>query len=174
MSKIGLFFGTDTGNTENIALRIQTMLGKEHVDVHNLAQKEAADVLEYSFLIFGAPTWYDGELQTDWEELLPQFKELDFTGKKVAIFGLGDQWGYGEWFVDAIGIIADVITAQGGQLVGCWSTEGYDYEASKGARGDVFLGLAIDEDNQPELTNDRLKQWVPQVLQEFGFQVAQA
>ncbi len=172
MSKIGLFFGTDTGNTENVAIKIQKMVGAEHLALHNLAQKEAAEVLEYNHIIFGAPTWYDGELQTDWEEILPQFKTLDFTGKTVAIFGLGDQWGYGEWFVDAIGIIADVVSEQGGTVIGHWPVVGYDFEASKGARGEVFLGLAIDEDNQPELTDERLKAWVPQVLREFGFVVA--
>lgn len=171
MDKIGLFFGSDTGNTETISQRIVEMLGDDLFDVHNFAEVEAEAVTPYDLLLFGAPTWYDGELQSDWEEILPEFENIDFTGKKVAIFGLGDQWGYGEWYVDAIGIIADVITAQGGQVVGHWPVEGYDFEASRGQRGDVFLGLAIDEDNQPEMTDERLETWLPQVLQEFGMEV---
>ena len=171
MDKIGLFFGSDTGNTENVAQRIVEMLGTDFINVHNFNEVEANAVEPYEMLLFGAPTWYDGELQSDWEEILPQFENIDFTGKKVAIFGLGDQWGYGEWFVDAIGIIADVITAQGGDVLGHWPVEGYDFESSKGQRGDIFLGLAIDEDNQPEMTDDRLEQWIPQVLTEFGLEV---
>ncbi|MGF1532414.1 MAG: flavodoxin [Bernardetiaceae bacterium] len=171
MSKIGLFFGSDTGNTENISLRIAEMLGSDSVDIQNFAEVGADAVMGYDYLLFGAPTWYDGELQSDWEVILPQFENIDFTGKKIAIFGLGDQWGYGEWYVDAIGIIADVIIAQGGEIVGHWPVEGYDFDASKGQRGDVFLGLALDEDNQPEMTDDRLAQWLPQVLKEFGMEV---
>ncbi|MEM6299375.1 MAG: flavodoxin [Bacteroidota bacterium] len=174
MDKIGLFFGTDTGNTENVSQRIVEMLGEELIDMQSFAEVEADAVEPYELLLFGAPTWYDGELQSDWEEILPKFEEIDFTGKKVAIFGLGDQWGYGEWFCDAIGMIADVIVAQGGEVVGHWPVEGYEFDASKGQRGDVFLGLAIDEDNQPEMTDDRLAQWLPQVLQEFGMEVEAA
>ena len=37
MSKIGLFFGSDEGNTESIAYRIQQRLGEEVVEVHDIA-----------------------------------------------------------------------------------------------------------------------------------------
>jgi flavodoxin I len=171
MAIIGLFFGSDTGNTENIALKIRDMLGEEIVDLHNFAETEVEALAPYEYIIFGAPTWYDGELQSDWEVVLPQFDKIDFTGKKVAIFGLGDQWGYGEWFVDAIGIIADKVIERGGQIFGNWSTKGYEFDNSKGVRDGKFLGLAIDEDNQPEQTEERLNKWIPQVLSEFGLEV---
>jgi flavodoxin I len=171
MAIIGLFYGSDTGNTENIALQIRDMLGEENVDVFNFSEHPAEAVIPYDFIFFGAPTWYDGELQSDWEEILPKFHDIDFSGKKVAIFGLGDQWGYGEWFCDAIGIIAEVVEKQGGTIVGHWDTKGYDYEKSKGERDGKFLGIALDEDNQPELTQERLAKWIPQVLAEFGLEV---
>ncbi|MCC5945624.1 MAG: flavodoxin [Bernardetiaceae bacterium] len=171
MALIGLFYGTDTGNTENVSNKIVEMLGEENVDIFNFGETEAEAVAPYDFLLFGAPTWYDGELQSDWEEILPKFEEIDFTGKKIAIYGLGDQWGYGEWFCDAIGMIAEVIEKKGGTIVGHWALDGYDYEASKGERDGKFLGLPIDEDNQPELTDERLATWIPQVLAEFGMEV---
>jgi flavodoxin I len=171
MALIGLFYGSDTGNTENIALKIGEMLGSEIVDLHNFAETEVAAMNAYEYIIFGAPTWYDGELQSDWEVILPQFEKIDFTGKKVAVFGLGDQWGYGEWFVDAIGIIADKVKERGGEVFGKWTTEGYEFDSSKGVRDGYFLGLALDEDNQPEKTESRLNAWIPQVLGEFGLEV---
>ena len=171
MALIGLFFGSDTGNTENVSLKIREMLGEETVDLYNFAETEVEALAPYEYILFGAPTWYDGELQSDWEVILPQFDKVDFTGKKVAIFGLGDQWGYGEWFVDAIGIIADKVVERGGTICGHWSLEGYDFDASKASRNGKFLGLAIDEDNQPELTEERLNKWIPQVLKEFGLEV---
>jgi flavodoxin I len=171
MSKIGLFFGTDTGNTQNIAEKIIEMLGEELVEAHNLAETDTSKLLEYDLLLLGAPTWYDGELQTDWEDVVPQLEEMDFSGKKFAMFGLGDQWGYADWFVDALGIIGDVLVKQGGERCGLWPLDGYEFEASKGVRDDKFLGLPIDEDNQPELTDERLNAWMPQVLQEFGFEL---
>lgn len=174
MSKIGLFYGTDTGNTENVAMIIRDMLGEDNVDVFNFGETEASEVEGYDFLLLGAPTWYDGELQSDWEDIVPEFQGMDFSGKKVAIFGLGDQWGYGEWFVDAIGIIGDVIKDNGGEICGYWPNEGYEFDESKGLKGDRFMGLPIDEDNQPEMTEDRLNTWVPQVLQEFGIEVETA
>jgi flavodoxin long chain len=94
-------------------------------------------------------------------------QKLDFTGKKVAIFGLGDQYGYAEYFLDAVGTIADVLVANGANLVGLWENQGYEHVASKAERDGYFLGLALDEDNQAELTDERVSTWVEKVLIEF-------
>ena len=40
---------------------------------------------QYDFLIIGQPTWYDGELQGDWEEFIPEFEAIDFSGKQLAL-----------------------------------------------------------------------------------------
>ena len=113
MGKIGLFFGTDTGNTETVSEKLAESLieltGQDVVDVHEIYQKKAEDISKYEFLIFGQPTWYDGELQGDWEEFIPELKKIDFKGKKVALFGLGDQYGYASYFCDSIGIFAEMI-----------------------------------------------------------------
>jgi flavodoxin I len=170
--KIGLFYGSDTGKTKEIAERIADLVGLENIDLYNLADTKPQKVLDYEYLIFGAPTWYDGELQADWETSLPALSQLDFSGKKVAIYGLGDQYGYAEYYLDAVGTIADAVIAQGGEILGRWSAEGYEHTASKGERDGYFLGLALDEDNQSELTEERLNSWLAQVWQEFGFEVA--
>ncbi|MGF1568610.1 MAG: flavodoxin FldA [Nodosilinea sp.] len=169
MSKIGLFYGTQTGNTETIAEAIQAQMGGDHiVTLHNIADASADDFADYEYLIIGCPTWNIGELQSDWDGIYDELESIDFSGKKVAYFGAGDQVGYADNFQDAMGLLAERITAQGGTTVGQWPTEGYDFSASKAVQNGKFVGLAIDEDNQPELTDHRIKTWVTQLKLAFG------
>lgn len=90
------------------------------------------------------------------EEFLPQLAAADLSGKVVAIFGLGDQEKYLNEFVDAIGLIHDACMARGARLIGYWLTAGYEFAASQAVDGDHFLGLALDQINQPLLTEERL------------------
>jgi len=169
MTKIGLFFGTQTGNTETIAEAIQTAFGGESVvTLHNVADIELSDFAGYSNLIVGCPTWNIGELQSDWEGLYDELDDIDFSGKKVAYFGAGDQVSYTDNFQDAVGILEEKISGLGATTVGYWSTEGYEFNESKAVRDGKFVGLAIDEDNQSDLTNERISAWVSQLKQAFG------
>ena len=171
MNKIGLFFGTDTGNTETVAESmvesLKELTGQDIVDVHEIYQKKSEDMSVYNYLILGQPTWYDGELQGDWEEFLPELKNIDFTGKKVALFGLGDQYGYASYFCDALGIYADIIEDQGGEIVAFTSVEGYEHDYSKAQREDQFVGLCLDVDNEDELTEERVDKWLQDVVKAF-------
>ncbi|MEM9024211.1 MAG: flavodoxin domain-containing protein [Bacteroidota bacterium] len=93
---------------------------------------------------------------------------MDFTGKTVALFGLGDQRGYGEWFVDGMGILGEQVIKAGGTIIGHWSTEGYEYDHSKAEFEEgTFYGLAIDEECQPDLTTDRLDTWTQELIPQF-------
>ncbi len=169
MAKIGLFYGTQTGNTETIAESIQSAFGGDSiVDLYDIADSELSDFESYDYLIIGCPTWNIGELQSDWEGLYEDLDEVNFQGKKVAYFGVGDQIGYGDNFQDAMGILEEKISANGGQTVGYWSGEDYDFNESKAFKNGKFVGLAIDEDNQSDLTNSRITSWVAQVKSEFG------
>ena len=174
MGKIGLFFGSDTGCTEVIVHKTVEILGENIVDLYDMsANKDVSTFYNHESIIIGVPTWYDGDLQSDWLEFYDDFKTIDFTGKKVAIFGLGDQYGYGEYFVDGIGILGEVVMENGGQLIGATSTEGFDYDESKAEfahEGETyFMGLALDEDNQSDLTEERLIPWLEQIMEEFEF-----
>lgn len=169
MAKIGLFYGTQTGNTESIAQVIQEKMGGESaVSLHDIVDVSTDDFELYECIIIGCPTWNTGELQSDWEGLYDELDEVDFSNKKVAYFGLGDQIGYADNFQDAIGILEEKISQLGGKTVGYWPTEGYDFEESKAVKNGQFVGLAIDEDNQPELTDDRVSKWVAKLKSEFG------
>ena len=166
--KIGLFYGTTTGKTEYVAEMIQTEFNGANIEINDVSKAEASDLTSYDYLIVGCPTWNIGELQSDWEGLYEELDGVDFSGKKVAYFGTGDQVGYSDNFMDAIGIIAEKIEARGGTTVGEWPTDGYDFSESRAVRNGKFVGLAIDEDNQPELTPARVKAWVAQVKSAFG------
>jgi flavodoxin I len=194
-AKIGLFYGSTTGNTDAIAELIRNEFGKGLVRLHCMAEASEQDFASYDDLIIGTPTWGIGKLQSDWEVFFPKLEYIDFSGKKIAYFGLGDQVDYPYNFVDAMGILAIKITSLGGIRVGSWSTEGYNFQESKalisrrpiqlsngsvtlvegqviklanGTRASTqaeFVGLAIDEVNQPELSEERIRVWVAQIKQ---------
>ena len=171
-NKIGLFFGTDTGNTETVANtikeKIESTLSDTTVDVIEIYKKDAADLDAFSHLIIGMPTWYDGELQGDWESFLTKWEHVNFSGKHVAFFGLGDQYGYSFYFCDALGIFYPIAKEKGAQICGEWPTDGYEYDASKAEIDGKLVGLCIDVDNQDDMTEDRLNTWIPQILSGFG------
>ena len=170
MAKIGLFYGSTTGKTETAAEAIQTALGGEDVvALHEIADTSESDFANYDSIIIGCPTWDIGELQADWDGFYAEdLDSIDFSGKKVAYFGTGDQVGYAENFQDAMGILEEKISALGGTTVGYWSTDGYEHEASRAEKDGKFVGLALDEDNQSELTEDRIQEWTIQLKSEFG------
>ncbi|SHI18753.1 flavodoxin FldA [Ferrimonas marina] len=167
MASVGLFFGSDTGNTEAVAKMIQKKLG-QLVDVKDIAKSSKEEIAEFSLLLFGIPTWYYGEAQCDWDDFFPELEQLDFTDKLVAIFGCGDQEDYAEYFLDAMGQLGDIVQERGAIIVGHTSTEGFEFEASKALVDDnTFIGLGIDEDRQPELTEQRVDAWVKQIYEEM-------
>jgi flavodoxin I len=169
MAKIGLFYGTQTGNTQTAAELIQEEFGGDSVvDLYDIADAESSDFEEYDFIIIGCPTWNIGDLQSDWDGFYDELDNIDFRPKKVAYFGAGDQIGYADNFQDAMGILEEKISSLGGTTVGYWSTNGYEFNESKAVRNGKFVGLALDEDNQSELSNSRIKAWVTQLKQEFG------
>ena len=166
-----LFYGSDTHKThEVVQSTILPLLRLEGVEVQDKVIPELADEdwIEHDMFILGVPTWYYGELQSDWEAYFDHFKTLDFKGKTIALFGLGDQWGYDEWFIDGVGILAEVLLENGAELICPWPTEGYEFQKSRALKNEgEFYGLALDEDNQYELTKSRCEMWVPQVVAAF-------
>ncbi|MCQ3977954.1 MAG: flavodoxin [Anaerolineae bacterium] len=173
MATIGLFYGSDTGNTEHAAKLIQnTLNGTDTVVLYNVAEG-VSKMAEYEYLILGVPTWNIGELQGDWDDHMAEFEQLDFSGKKVAIYGLGDARGYPSTFVDGIGVLGEVVQRNGGQLVGFWPPDDYEFDDSRallepGNLDSGFMGLPLDEDNQSDLSEVRVEVWVGVIRQEFG------
>ncbi|MCG8351262.1 MAG: flavodoxin [Chloroflexales bacterium] len=173
-STVGLFYGSTTGFTEMVAERLAELwqeTGQAPLAPINITHMaDAQQLVAYDRLLLGIPTWNIGQLQDDWEIVLPELDKLDFSGKQIAIFGVGDARGYPENFLDAVGMLGAKLRERGAQLVGCWPVEGYDFEASKALEGGRFMGLGIDEISQPEQTDARLQQWIEQVIGEFALE----
>ncbi|MDG3089024.1 flavodoxin FldB [Vibrio hannami] len=168
--KIGLFYGSTTCYTEMAAEKIRAIIGEELVDIYNVKDTPLSKMEEYEFLILGISTWDFGEIQEDWNDIWPEVGKVSLNGKFVALFGLGDQEGYGEWYLDAMGMLHDELKPTGARFIGYWPNEGYEFEASKALieNDSKFVGLALDEDSQYELSDERIAIWCEQILTEYS------
>ncbi len=169
MAKVGVFFGTDTGNTRRIAKEITSTLGSAvAAKPVNIRNASVTDLLAYDILILGTPTYGEGMLPglstgnptESWEEFLPMLTGQDFSGKKVAIYGLGNQKSYPTEFVDAVFYLYEQFKQCGATIIGQWTTEGYNFQASKAVIDGCFVGLVLDQENQKDLTPYRLDTWL--------------
>ena len=159
--KIGIIWGSDSGDTEDTTMTMEGKLTSYDLEVINVAEASVEDFRKFDLLILGISTWYDGDVQSDWEDFFPTFEKIDFTDKTVAIFGLGDQYGYDEYFIDGVGILAKEILKNGGEVIGHWSTESYEFVKSKALMNEnTFYGLALDEGNQYDLSPERIDKWL--------------
>lgn len=154
---ITVIYGSDSGATKQVAARIAKKIQGTALDI-----KEAttADFEGCDLLILGAPTYGNGDLQSDWEANIDTLKSANLTNRKVALFGTGDQVNYPESFVDAMGILYDHVVEQGAVVVGFTGTDGYDYSASAAERDGRFVGLALDQDSQSSKTDKRITAWI--------------
>lgn len=180
MAKVGLFFASSTGNTRRIAKAIRKRFDDDTMADALNVNKAAPEVFAgYSHLILGTSTLGGGQLpglDTDcmgggWAEFLPQIEHLDFSGKTIALFGLGDQSKYPDEFVDAMGILYEFFKARGARFAGAWPADDYDFIASKALMNDKFVGLVLDQENQKLLTDERVAQWLKMIAPEFGMSV---
>ena len=85
MKKIGLFYGISTAKTAQVAKKIEDAFGKDQVTVVSVEEAWTDDFKAYDNLIVGAATWFDGELPTYWDEIIPELESLSLKGKKVAM-----------------------------------------------------------------------------------------
>lgn len=171
---IGIFFGTSTGSTEEAAHLISAEFGElasEPIEIDGVQGSVAAEFAKFDSLVVGTPTWNTGadmeRSGTGWDEIYySEMQELNIAGKKVAVFGLGDQISYSENYADATGELFDVFESIGCEMIGYTRQDGYEHEASKSIRGNSFCGLLLDAVNQEELTEGRVKNWVAKLLEE--------
>ena len=157
MKKIGLIYGSSTGNTENVVQKLTDILGSNNLEVKEVSQTNFEEISSYEKLILASSTWGAGDLQSDWESFETQLDNVNFDGKTVALLGLGDQKRFGDTFCEALSLLHE--KTQAAYIVGHTSTQGYDFESSNSVINNKFVGLAIDEDNQDDLTQERIEAW---------------
>lgn len=158
MKKTGIFYGSTTGTTQQVANQIANLLDMNSADVHDVAKVAPTDVADYEVLILGTSTWRSGDLQDDWEDFVNGLKVLDLTGKQIALFGCGDET-MSDTFCDGVGTLYDDLQDTGAEFIGQFKADGYDFQHSKAIRNGVAVGLLIDEVNEPQMTPERLDEW---------------
>jgi flavodoxin I len=166
LKQVGVFYGSSSGKTAAVASRIYNRIGVDRADLKDVEQSSPKELLGYEFLILGIPTWGIGETQEDWKEMMPILADLNLSGRKVALFGLGDQESYPGTFADAMGRLYEVLLKTGCSFTGSWPVAGYAYEGSTAVKGGRFVGLVLDEDNQPEKTDQRIDKWLNDILED--------
>lgn len=160
MSKIAIVYGTSAGTTEEVAKKIQAHF--EGADLFNAESVNAEDLTNYNYLIFGASTTGVGDLQDDWDILLPKVEKLDLSNKIVALFGLGDSASFSTSFAGGMYPIYKALKGKT-NIVGAVSTDGYTFDDSEALVDGRFVGLALDEDNEYDLTDERIENWVKEL-----------
>lgn len=160
MKKTAIIYSFNTKKTAKAAEQIKDAFNDDAVELVNAEDITSSVFGSYSQMVLGIPTWFDGELPNYWDEFVPELEDMDLKGKKIALYGLGDQKGYPENFQDGLGILTEILENQGAEIVGLTSTEGYTFESSRGVRDDHFLGLALDFENQGAKNKTRIPAWV--------------
>jgi flavodoxin I len=167
MKKVGIFYGSTLGNTRKIAERIGADFGAENAQVFNIENAAMRDLESFDNLILGTSTWGVGEMQEDWETFARQLHKINLSGKKIALFGVGDQVEWSDSFVNGMGMLHHRL-ADKATIVGFTSTEGYNFDISLALKDGQFVGLAIDEINQSALTGERISRWVEELKKSFN------
>lgn len=172
MSKIGIFFGTDTGSTRLVAKKIYSLLGTEVADKpKNINRTKISELLEYDALILGTPSYGVGDLpglavgcqEANWAEFVPHLDGVNLSGKRIALFGLGHQERYASRFASSLIQLYRIFYGYGAEIVGRWDTDGYEFEHSDAIIDNQFVGLVLDQRGQPHLTDKRLQIWLSQI-----------
>ncbi len=172
MKKIGLFYGPLGGSTERVAKKVAAALGNENVDLIPAKDSKVSDLEKYENVIFGMSTigketWEADKSANDWDIFLPEVVKVDYSNKIIAMFGLGDQITYDLHFVDALGVVAKEILSKGAKIIGQVETDKYDCRESLAIIDGKFIGLPVNEDFEPELTDERVNNWVEKIRKDF-------
>ena len=169
MKKIGMFWGSSSDNTSTAAEFIVEYLEMNDIEIESfdIAEVDVEEILKFDNIIIGCPTWHIGELQEDWDSVFIDYKKLNFEGKKAAFFGCGDQVGYPDNFLDAIGILAKPFMENGGHLIGHCNRDEYDFRGSVALEGNKLLGLGLDYDNEDDKCEDQMIMWLESIIEDF-------
>ena len=158
MKKTGIFYGSATGVTAEVARKIGKALGVEDADIHDVQQTAPDRLGDYDLLVLGSSTWNNGELEDDWYDFVAGAESLDLSGKTIALFGCGDET-MSDTFCDAVGELYDRLKGTGATFVGQYNADGYHFDHSKAADGTTLRGLVLDEVNHADLTDKRIADW---------------
>jgi flavodoxin I len=176
MEKILLLYSPKGGNVEKISKKVIKLVGESNIDAF-LIDQNSSELLNkislYKKILLvistvGRSNWDSFYTKIGWDLFIPELRKQNLSGKTISIIGLGDYLLYPDNFVDSMGILYQVLLEAKANVVGKVSINGYSFENSMAIEGDNFVGLPIDEDNEGELTDSRLKNWLLLVKNDFG------
>lgn len=157
--KAGIFYGSSTGTTREIAEMIASRLGISADDVHDVAKTNPSAVEPYDLLICGTSTWGDGEIQTDWLDFLDGLDMVDLHGRKIALFGSGDET-MADTFCSGVGELYKRLRRTGAEFIGSYPANVYKFNHSAAIVNGEPVGLLLDQVNHPDLTSGRIDGWL--------------
>lgn len=158
MKKIGIFYGSSVGNTRFVAEKLADLIPES---ILKPVEKATQEIIEsFDILILGTSTWGVGNLQDDFEGFVDTLVTCNLSDKTIALFGLGDQFTYPDTYCNGMGKLFELIKDKGSNFIGKWPIDEYDFSESLAVVDGEFVGLALDEDNEPDLTDYRLTGWV--------------
>lgn len=175
MNKTALLFSPEGGNVNSVAIKLGEVIGNDKVDIIPVSKVEKGELDKYNQIILlgstvGADHWSNEIMVDEWQEFFNKEGEINFENKKLAIVGLGNSVLYPEHFADGMAHLYDKITERKGKVLGFVDSKGYDFTDSEALNDEgFFCGLPIDEDNEEELTNERLEKWVSALKADFEF-----
>lgn len=174
MNKTAIFFGPLDGSVHRVAKKLENVIGQEKVELIPVNDANVETINKYDKIIFGISTvgketWQSIYTNIDWAKFLPEISKTRYEGKTIAIFGLGDHITYASTFVDHIGLLAKELMKNGAVLTGQVPVEEYEFEHSDAEMNGQFMGLPLDEDFEPELTDERISKWVEILRPHFEF-----
>jgi len=168
MSAIGIFYGTETGRTEFAAKAVRDELGAWRAHLVDVREAGKWEVGRYQDLILGVATGAEGALTREWERFLSRVPNADLTGKRIALFGMGDAERYPDTFVNALGKIADWAASHGAQIIGATDPADRSFRGSDALRDGKLVGLALDEADRTSEIRTRIRDWLKALATEFG------
>ncbi|MBC8321017.1 MAG: flavodoxin domain-containing protein [Bacteroidetes bacterium] len=173
MKKIVLLYWGKGGNVENTAHEVYKMFDSHIIDMFDLVSFDIRTIENYDLMILGhstigAENWEDAVADNEWNRFFRKIESKGGCSISAASFGLGDQVLYPDNFVDGLGIYKDEMDKLNISTIGSWPSDGYNFTDSDGEKDGFFYGLALDVDNEPELSEDRIKEWTDKIKKEIG------
>lgn len=166
MKKIGVFYGSTTGATAEVAKEIARQLEVADKDIHDVSETAPSAVADYDVIVIGSSTWGDGDLQEDMATFLDGLQSLDLRDKEVAIFGVGDDT-MADTFCNAVGEIYHKLHDAHPMFIAPFNNTGYTYRHSDADVEGMIVGLCLDQTNHADETPARIKAWVEEIKKEL-------
>lgn len=167
MKKIGVFYGSTTGTTEQVAKEIAADMGVKNKDIYDVRNTAPSTLGDYDVILIGSSTWGDGEIQDDMQDFIDGVGVMNLTGKYVGVFGCGDDT-MSETFCNAVGKIYDAMKNTGATMIGGFNAAGYEFDHSDAEVDGRAVGLLIDNVNHDDLSPEKIKEWTDEIKKQIA------